>query len=121
MAGKKGINAGRQRPQGAGRKKGVPNRIDPYCKGEFERILRERLEAQRQPWSPEPNPLVFLHDVMLSEQEPMPLRVRCAELLSAKLMPDLKAIEMQMDAEVESRAGLSPDAVTMLRRILMGG
>lgn len=78
------------------------------------------MDALRHPLSADPNPLVFLHDVMLSDQEPMPLRVRCAELLSAKLMPDLKAIEMQMDADVESRAGLSPDAVTMLRRILMG-
>ncbi len=121
MAGKKGVGKGKPRPQGAGRKKGTPNHIDPYCKGEFHRILRERLEAERDPWTEEPNPLVFLHDVMCNAKESMPLRVRCAELLSAKLMPDLKAIEMQMDADVESRNGLSQDAVKMLRRILMGG
>lgn len=81
--------------------------------------MRARLDAVRHPALLHVNPLIFLHDVMLKEDEPMPLRVRCAELLSAKLMPDLKAIDMQMDAEVESR-GLSADAVIMLRRILMG-
>lgn len=116
-----GAPKGRPRPANSGRKAGVPNKLTPYCKEEFEKVLRERMGAVRHPALLHVNPLIFLHDVMLKEDEPMPLRVRCAELLSAKLMPDLKAIEMQMDADVESRAGLSPDAVTMLRRILMGG
>ena len=79
-------------PKWGGRRAGTPNKVNLD--------VRSRIEA-------EADPVGFLIKVVKGskirgENPSMAQRIRAAERLLAKVVPDLKAVEMSIEAEVET-------------------
>ena len=95
-------------PKWGGRQPGTPNKVNLE--------VRNRIEA-------EADPVGFLIKIvkgakMRGEHPSMDQRIRAAERLLAKVAPDLNAVEMSIDTEVETT--IDPTAREKLLKLIDG-